>query len=151
AAKTAKKPGQSKPGAAGQLDEIAKTLGASQKEFQEEALEPLEHLAKIFPLIEDQARYLELYARQKELVERLAALKDKKSAGDDPKIKSRMRDIEEEQRKLRDELGGLLEDIEKHVQELPDDEKLDDLRESAKEFVRNVRDSDATEWMRGAE
>jgi hypothetical protein len=112
---------------------------------------PLDHLAKVFPLIEDQARYLELHARQKDLAERLSALKEKQSAGDDPRLKSRMRDVEEEQRKLRDELGQLLDDIETHAKELPDDEKLADLRETAEAFARDVRDSDAAEWMRGAE
>src|SRR5258705_672258 len=126
AAKQAKelaKNGQSIPKITGALEELAKRLGGAQQEFKEEAPEPLEHLAKIFPLIEDEARFLLIHEQQKELFERLASMKDKEHT-DDPKEKVRMRDMEEEQRKLREELRLVLDAIEQHLLELPDAENF---------------------------
>ena len=37
----------------------------------------LEHLAKVYPLLEDAERFVEHYQRQKDLAERLASLKGK--------------------------------------------------------------------------
>lgn len=124
---------------------MAKRLGAEKEQFQQEAGAPLEHLAKIFPLIEDEARFLLMHEQQKDLAQRLASLKDTPRA-DDPKVKAR-----NEQRKLRDELRNLLDDIDRHVLALPQDEKLDELRESASEFAKAVRDSDAADRMTDAE
>ncbi|MDB5323030.1 MAG: smc 7 [Phycisphaerales bacterium] len=150
AAQLAKNKGQGIPKITGALDELAKKLGAGQQQFKEEAMEPLEHLAKIFPLIEDEARFLLVHEQQKELAERLASLKDKEHV-DDPKAKARMRDMEEEQRKLRDELRNILDDIEQHLIELPDDEKLQKMKDTAADFAKAVRESAANDRMQDAE
>jgi hypothetical protein len=150
AAKLAKEKGQSIPQVTGALDELAKKLGGAQQQFKQGATEPLEHLAKIFPLIEDQARFLLIHEQQKELAERLESLKDK-SHVEDPQGKARMRDMEEEQRRLRDELRNLLDDIEQHLIELPDDEKLEKMRDTAADFAKSVRESAADDRMQDAE
>ena len=131
------------------LDELRKKLGTKREEFEKEATEPLEHLAKIYPLKEDEARFAEIYERQRDLADRMAALKN--SANDDPKAKVRMRDLEAEQRQLRDDLRDLLDDIDSHVAALPDDEKLKALREQAEAFGKAVRASPAAEQMQGSE
>ncbi len=150
AGKLAKQKGQGIPKITGALEELAKKLGAGQQQFKEEAMEPLEHLEKIFPLIEDEARFLLVHEQQKELAERLASLKDKDHV-EDPKTKARMRDMEEEQRKLRDELRNILDDIEQHLIELPDDERLQKMKDSAADFAKAVRESAANDRMQDAE
>jgi hypothetical protein len=75
----------------------------------------------------------------------------KGAAGDDPKAKSRMRDLEAEQRQLREELRELLGDIDNHVQALPADPKLDDLRKTSTDFAKAVRDSLAADQMQSSE
>lgn len=131
------------------LDELREKIGQKKEELKEEANDPIEHLAKIFPLKEDEARFAELYLRQQDLAERMAALKA--SGADDPKSKSRMRDLEQEQKQLRDDLRDLLNDIDSHVAALPDDPKLDPLRDKAKQFAEAVRASPAAEQMQGSE
>jgi hypothetical protein len=150
AAGLANEKGQSVPKLTGALEELAKKLGAQQQQFKQEATEPLEHLAKIFPLIEDEARFLLVHEQQKELVERLDSLKDK-SHVDDPGSKARMRDMEDEQRRLRDELRNILDDIEEHLIELPDDEKLQKMKDTAADFAKSVRESAANDRMQDSE
>jgi uncharacterized protein YdcH (DUF465 family) len=147
--KKAKQPGLSTAQAGKALDELREKLGQKQQELKEEATDPLEHLAKIFPLKEDEARFADLYNRQQDLAERMAALKAQ--AGDDPKGKARMRDLEQEQKQLRDELREIVNDIDSHILALPDDPKLDPLRETAKKFAEAVRASPAAEQMQGSE
>jgi hypothetical protein len=139
AEKLAKEKGQSIPDVTGALDKLAKKLGAGQQQFKQAAIAPLEDLAKIFPLIEDQARFVLLVMQQKELYEHLDSLKDTEHA-DDPKDKVRMREMQEQQVTNRDELRNILDDIEQHLLELPEDEKLKEMRDSAADFVKAVRD-----------
>ena len=143
-------PKMSNKGAAEKMKELRKKLADDKKEFDEKAMEPLEHLSKIYPLMEDANRFTELYKLQKDLADRLGSLKGKDNQ-DDPQLKSRMRDLQAEQQRLREELEKLLDDIQKHALELPEDPKLDDLRESAQEFAHAVRTSGASEAMQGAE
>jgi hypothetical protein len=70
---------------------------------------------------------------------------------DDPALKTRIRDLEDEQRKAREELNQLLDDIEDHVAKLGDDPRFDKLRDSASMFVLKVRASGAAEAMAQAE
>jgi hypothetical protein len=128
------------------LAKVSQKLGAGQAHFQEQVLAPLEHLAQIFPLIEDEARFVRIYQRQRDLADRLASLVGQDDV-DDPKIKTRMRDLEGEQRELREGLDTLLDDIENHARLLPDDPRLADLRQTATEIARQVRQSGASEAM----
>ena len=113
-------------------------------------MQPLEFLEVVFPLLVDQDRFIVLVLRQQDLAERLASLKGH-DGEDNPAIKGRMRDLEHEQRLLREELEALLDDIEDHVARLPDEPKLKKLRETATKFVKDVRASGAASAMADAE
>ncbi len=153
-AKQAASPSDGKPSAgqaARKLKEIQEKLAQERKELKEGVNDPLDRLAEIYPLLEDQSRFVDLYYRQRDLAERLASLKDRDNP-EDPATKSRMRELEEEQRKNREDLDALLNDIEEHASRLPDDDpKLKELAESAREFVEAVRGSGANQAMSDAE
>jgi hypothetical protein len=121
------------------------------QEFQKGVNEPLDRLAKIYPLLEDQSRFVELYHRQRDLAERLASL-DGIDNPEDPAIKSRMRELEEEQRKNHEDLESLLNDIAEHAALIPDDDpELQELAATATEFVENVLSSEAIPAMNDAQ
>jgi hypothetical protein len=136
--------------AAKTLADLRKKLADGRKKLGDEALEPIEHLAKIYPLLEDQARFVQLYLRQRALADRLAGLKGRDHE-DDPALKTRMRDLEIEESQIRTALAGLLDDIEGHILLLPDDPRLAELRKTAEAFVVAVRTSGASEAMTEAE
>jgi cell division septum initiation protein DivIVA len=140
-----------KNGAAAQrLAELARRLSGGRKELRDKALAPIEHLALVYPLFEDQARFVQLYLRQRDLAERTTALKGPDGT-DDPAKRARMRDLEAEQKQTRTELARLLDDIEDHARRLPDEAQLRELRETAQAFATAVRASGATEAMIDAE
>jgi hypothetical protein len=134
----------------GELGQLADALRQDRERLDSETMEPLEKLAAVVPLARDEARFARLYLQQRDLADRLASLKgvDRK---DDPAFKTRVRDLEDEQRKIRTELAQLLEDIEEHAGRLPEDEEFDEMRTSALEFVEAVRGSGAQEAMVEAE
>lgn len=132
------------------LDKLGEQLGGERKELGEKVLIPLELLEQLYPLIEDQARFVELYEQQRDLAERLAALKGH-DREDNPLEKARMRDLEAQQRRLREQLSQLLDDIDDHVKRLPEDSQLDELRTSAREFVEAAKSGGAIEAMTEAE
>jgi hypothetical protein len=155
-----------KPGAkAGELEremrEMLERLQQEKKDFKQNVTQPLELLAEIYPLLEDQQRFVELYRRQRDLAERLASLAGRGQVDpfdgrrgegeDDPALKSRMRDLEDEQRTLRDQLERLLDDIEEHAARVPDEPDYEDLVTTARDFAAAVRASAATEEMQRAE
>jgi hypothetical protein len=127
------------------LDGLIHAADGDAKEFEAQTIEPLEHLAKIYPLIADQRKFVQIYKRQANLVDRLAGVKD--GPADDPRAKARMRDMQDEQKLLRDQLVGLLDDIDSHASALPEDPKLDPLRQSAVDFARRARLSGAADEM----
>ena len=57
------------------LKALDKKLAKKKEQFDKEAMEPLEHMEKVFPLVEDQARFLELISASADLAERLARLR----------------------------------------------------------------------------
>jgi hypothetical protein len=133
-----------------QLSKLHKRLATERDDFEKTAMLPLDLLTAVFPLMADQSRFTMLVLRQRDLAERLAALKGR-DREDDPALKTRMRDLEQEQRQIREALSELLDDIEDHVKKLPEDEKFNKLRETAGQFVQAVRTSGATEAMAAAE
>lgn len=143
-------PGVSNKQLADELAELAKRLGSGGKKFQQAASEPLEHLALIYPLLEAESRFVILAMRQRDLAERMAALKGR-DGEDDPALKVRMRELEEEQRKVREDLRELLSAIETHVERLPDDPQFDQLRETSLDFVAALRASGVADVMSQAE
>jgi hypothetical protein len=150
AKKTAGDPGLSAAGALDKVKKIRKDLGVKKDGFDENATKPLEYLSKVFPLIEDQAKFLDLYAREKDLDGRMKSIKDENNP-DDPQIKAQMRNFEDEQKGIRDDLAKLLDDIDSHVQQLPEDPKLDEMRKTAKDFADAVRASPANYEMQTSE
>lgn len=133
-----------------QLEELAARLASGREQFDQSAMAPLEHLEALFPLMADESRSVMLVLRQMDLAERLASLKGR-DGEDNPALKTRVRDLEQEQREIREELDSLLLDIENHVERLPDDPELDPLRRTALKFVDDVRASGALEAMSEAE
>ncbi|MDP6356171.1 MAG: hypothetical protein QF473_13765 [Planctomycetota bacterium] len=147
----AAQPDASNGDASKELEDIERQLAGQQRLYDENALEPIEHLAQIFPLIQDQARFTELYKRQRDLAERLSALEGVDNE-DSPRTKARMRDLEDEQRNLREQLSDLLDDIDNHIKQLPEDKpELEELRQTAQKFLKDVRESSLTETMVQAE
>ncbi len=133
-----------------QMAELAKALKEQREQLEREAMQPLENMRAMLPLLRDEQRFVALYRRQRDLADRLAGLKEKGN-DDDPALKARMRDLEDEQRKLRNSLETLMSDIEEHAAGLPEEEEFRELRESALEFVEAVRSSGASEAMTEAE
>ncbi len=133
-----------------ELERMRNELAGERERLDQEMSQPLEKLAQIFPLKQDEAKFVQLYERQRDLANRLASLKDQERA-DDPALKARMRDLEAEQRQLHAALEELISDIEDHVAQLPDDEELDNLRESAAKFAKELRESGAVDAMSEAE
>jgi len=133
-----------------QLEEMAKKLREDRERLESEVLDPLEKLEAVIPLARDEAKFVQMYLRQRDLADRLASLKgqDKK---DDPALKARMRDLEDEQQQIRNELSGLLDDIEEHAARLPEEEEFEEMRQSATQFAIAVRESGALEAMVEAE
>jgi uncharacterized coiled-coil DUF342 family protein len=132
-----------------QLEAAARALKENRDKLDREVMAPVQFVAAIVPLMQDSSRFIELYNHQRDLADRLSSLKDKDRAND-PAVKNRMRDLEEEQRGLQKELEQLLDDIEEHVSRLPDDPNLQTLRETALKFASDVRASAAGEAMSAA-
>ena len=143
-------PGLSAAHLARQLEKLIDELRGGRKTFQQQAMVPLEMLEVVMPLIADQSKFVRLVLRQMDLADRMAAL-DGHDGEDEPALKARMRDLEEEQQAIRVDLDALLEDILNHVESLPADPDFQQLRSSAENFVRDVRSSGAAEAMTDAE
>jgi hypothetical protein len=154
AAEEVAKNAASKPSAgqaAQTLKKLKEKLAQEKQEMKEGVNDPLEKLAEIYPLLEDQNRFQELAERQRDLADRLTSLKNQENPND-PSIKARMRELESEQRRNREDLDQLLNDIEEHAKRLPaDDPKLQELAESSQKFVDEVRASGAGKAMSDAE
>ncbi|MEN6451699.1 MAG: hypothetical protein ABFC96_14500 [Thermoguttaceae bacterium] len=135
---------------AGKLDELAKRMKAARQLYSEMTEEPLAYLEAALPLLADQERFVMLALWQRDLADRMKSLKghDKE---DNPAMKARMRDLEEEQRQVRDALARLLDDIDEHVEKLPDKPEFQELRETAVDFAKRLRKSGASEAMAAAE
>ncbi|MCE9546278.1 MAG: hypothetical protein K8T25_12250 [Planctomycetia bacterium] len=132
------------------LSPLEDEFRADQKDFDEQVSELMEELAKAFPLVADESRFEALVRRQEDLANRMASLKGHDNE-DNPAMKARMRDLEEEQQAVRTELEKLLDEVVDHVAQLPEGEQFDKLRDSATKFVKAVRDSGASEAMTEAE
>ncbi len=133
------------------LEQLARELEDARRQYGQETLEPLDRLAQVFPLMRDEARFVALYRRQKDLADRLGSLAGKERI-DDPSLAARLRDLEGEQYRIREDLENLMHDVEAHVAQLPADApELRDLRETATAFARGVQDSGAAAAMTEAQ
>ena len=135
---------------AGKLDELAKQLSASRRQYEKNVTAGLEYFEAVFPLLVDRERYAMLALWQREFAERLASLKGR-DRDDSPSLKARMRDLEQEQQQILDALSKLLDDIQAHSEKLPDLPELKELRETAQKFVVALHNSGAAEAMTAAE
>ena len=129
-----------------QLGEIGQKLSGVKKNFEQATMPSLELLAAVLPLKKDENRFVELVRRQRDLADRLSSLKGHDNE-DDPAVKARMRELEEEQQQIQESLDTLLNDIEEHANRLPMQEELAQLREQALKFVEDVRSSGAGSAM----
>lgn len=150
AARGASMPNQSASEAHKQMLAACQAMGKGRQQLKENVTDPLEHLTAIYPLIEDQARFLQLAAAQKDLAFRLASMETQKG-DDNPQLKARMRELQDEQQQLREALRKLADDIRDHASKLPDDPKLQQLRETASDFVAKLDASGAADHMQKAE
>lgn len=132
-----------------QLQQLAESLKQGGQELEQQANQPLDMLAKALPLMADSNRFVQIVQRQRDLAERSAALRDQDNSSD-PAVRRRLREFEDEQLRLRDELDALLVDIRDHATALPEDEQFAELRQTALEFVEAVEDSGGLEAMADA-
>jgi hypothetical protein len=139
-----------KKSASEQLKQMQKQLGQQRQQHEQNSMQPVELIEKILPLMKDQAKFVQLYQQQRALAERLESLRELEDT-DDPSVKARMRELEEEQQQLREALEQLNNDINSHVAALPDDPRLDKLRATATQFSQALRESGAGEVMDSAE
>src|SRR5262249_46303866 len=59
--------------------------------------------------------------------------------------------LEQEQQQVRSDIEQLIEDIESHLQQVPDQKEFENLRSMAKKFAEDFRKSGATQAQRDAE
>lgn len=133
-----------------ELAQLEKMLSGQQEQLALEALEPLEHLERAYRLMADQARFVQLYKQQRDLEERMASLRDQDSQ-DNPDLEARLRDMETEQDQIRNNLSELLDDIDDHLLQLPDESEFEKLRQTAEKFVDALRGSGVDEAMQQAQ
>lgn len=133
-----------------QMQQQLDNLKNEQQRHQQEAMNPLDHLEKVLPLKQAEQEFTQLVQRQRQLADRLNAL-NVVNQPDDPATRARMRELEEEQHRAREQLNDLMSRIEEHADSLPENTSLDELRESAREFASAVRESQADIDMARAE
>lgn len=134
-----------------QLTQLQQQLQQEQQAHEQQRMQPLEMLKQVMPLRQDEQAFTQLVQRQKQLADRLSALRDF-DADDDPSKRAQLRELEDRQRDLRHELEELLDKIQEDAERLDEnEEQLDTLRQTAKEFVQSLRNSGALEEMVNAE
>ncbi|UUO04356.1 hypothetical protein M4951_13230 [Blastopirellula sp. J2-11] len=133
-----------------ELAELSALLGQQSDLYGESAMVPLEQLEQAMPILVGVARFKQLVKAQRDLAERLAAVKGK-DGEDNPALKARMRDLQEEQEGLRAELDSLLTDLQEAAENLPTGERFDKMRKNVTDFVTMLRESDAAAEMSQAE
>ena len=132
------------------LRELLARLNAGRGGYSASAMAAMELLEVVFPLLVNQQRFIVLAQRQEDLADRMSSLKGH-DGEDDPALKTRMRNLEHEQRQIRLALDELLGDIEDHATRLPERPELKKLRETALKFAADVRGSGAAEALAGSE
>ncbi len=137
------------PSSQEQVAEMLKSTKEAQEEITESAIEPLKTMQQTMPLMIDQQRFEEIASQQRDLAERLTALRQDNK--DDPTNARRIAELEAEQQSLKESLSDLLDDIEAHAQALPEDPDLEQLRETSLDFVQRVRESEAQSEMKATQ
>ncbi|MFO1063021.1 MAG: hypothetical protein U0892_04010 [Pirellulales bacterium] len=133
-----------------QLKKMIEQIRKEREELQEQAIEPLQSMQQILPLMADQQLFTELAARQRDLSERMQSLKNADDS--QPNTQRRIAELESEQEELKQQLDSLLSDIESHAAEISaDDPELGQLKETAENFAKAVRASSAQGDMSSAQ
>ncbi|QDV43564.1 hypothetical protein Enr13x_34210 [Stieleria neptunia] len=128
------------------LRRLGEQVASQRQDLQQNAVEPLQQLQQIMPLIVDQQRFEQLVRQQRDLARRLNSL----NSETDPE-QGRVAELETQQQQLRRALDQLLDDIEAHAKALPDEPSLEKLRRTAEEFVDGIRESQAESEMLSAQ
>ena len=127
------------------LEQLADQASENRQQLQDQAVDPMRTMQKILPLMIDQQRFTQIAVQQRDLAQRLNSL----NSGDnsDADTQRRIAELESEQEQWRQALDELLDDIQTHADELPDDPELQSLKQTAEQFVTAVRASDAMSKM----
>ncbi len=132
------------------LSKMAGELDREKTDFEHGAIDPLDFLQSVMPLLRDGDKFAALPRRQRALATRLESLKEK-DRYDDPTTRAEMRTLRAEQEEIRAALSHLLDEIEDHADRLPDKPELEELKQTARVFVEAVRKGGATDAMTDAE
>ena len=132
------------------LKELREKLRGAREEFDKDVMQPMDDLAKLFPLLILQEQFGQIVLRQRNLSDRLKSLADQEEV-EDAATKRRMRDLAEEQGRLEDALDEVLLDIEKEALSLPIGQEYVELRDSSIKFSADVLASGALEQQEQAE
>ncbi|MEL6109327.1 MAG: hypothetical protein AAFU85_25250 [Planctomycetota bacterium] len=128
-----------------ELQELMDQVQKQRDKHDQQMMQPTSDLSKILPLAMDQQKFVALVTRQRSLATRMNALQEE--AADSPDVARRTEQLRKEQQQLQISLDELLDEIESHVNALPNDPDLDELIETATKFVQEVRQSQADEEM----
>jgi hypothetical protein len=134
-----------------ELKEMLAAAKGAQDDLTEKAIDPMQKMQKMMPLIVAQQRFEQLAKLQRDLANRLNSLKANAADIEKPETQRRVAELESEQEQLRQALDQLLDDIQRGAEELPDEPELDKLRETALQFAQAVRESQATAEMSSAQ
>jgi len=133
-----------------ELESAAEEFERHGEEFDKDVMQPMDDLAKLFPLLILQEQFGQIVLRQRNLSDRLKSLADQEEV-EDAATKRRMRDLAEEQGRLEDALDEVLLDIEKEALSLPIGQEYVELRDSSIKFSADVLASGALEQQEQAE
>lgn len=131
------------------LDDLLKRIAQNEEKIKQDAVDPVAEFERVFPFRKGQQQFLQLVRWQRDLSERLRPFEN--TARLTAREKTRFRDLEVEQHRLRETLVRLLDELVGHAQALPVEQRWNRLRTSTLEFVAAVRESGATDEMSNAE
>jgi hypothetical protein len=133
-----------------QLKQIAEKLAQERKDVKENVTAPLEQMQKTLPLMMAQQRFENLATQQRDLANRMQSLVDTNDPND-PVQQRRMRNLESQQQALREDLSDIMEQLEQGIEGLPADPELEQLRQTASDFLQKLRNSEAPQSMSDAQ
>lgn len=126
------------------LKDLLAGFDRQMKEIQSQLAEayelPKELLARTQTLLADEMRFGLIYRRQLGLADRIERLADAASVIASAR-EERTASLHAGQQEIRRRIETLLDDIDRHRQALPDDARVDSLRDTAEVFTRQVRGS----------
>jgi len=132
-----------------ELNSMRDKVQSDRKDIQEEAIDAIESLHQGMKLQLDEEQFESLAQRQREIAERMESLQAENT--DDATTERRMAEMEAEQEELRQQLQDLIQSIQEHAEQLPNDEDNQNMRQSALDFANAMQESQAEPFMRGAQ